>query len=333
MNTENKKVGYGVVGCGRIFPAHYAAIKKDRDSQLIAVYDINSDAVRAVKEKFGVEAKNSLQELLSDPRVDVVTVCTPHHTHKDVILKVIETGKYCLCEKPICLTTKEGEEILTSPHYKDNVFVCYQNRFNPAAQFLMKLLKKGILGQVKLCSASLRWWRDNSYFQDWHGDVEKVGGMGFNQGAHILDIMRQVCGMPLRVDRLAKPMRENSNVDDVLLANVVFDSGSYGNIELTTFAPYKDWEVSLLVAGEKGTIKIGGVSVNKVEFLDVKDEELMKTYPQYSEEIETGYGNSHPRVISALTEFVKTGKKHPSLADARDGVQTTEFIEKIYERH
>lgn len=331
MDAQNKKIGYGVVGCGRIFPTHYDAVKNDKDSELVAVYDMNQDAAKVAQDKFGVEAKNSLQELLSDQRVDVVTICTPHHTHKDIILKVIEAGKYCLSEKPICLTKQEGEEILRSPYYKNNVFVCYQNRFNPAIQFLMKLIQGGFLGKVNLCSIALRWWRGDDYFSDdWHGDIKKVGSMGFNQGAHILDIMRQVGGDISKVQRIVKPMRQNSNVDDIFLANMIFESGCVGNIELTTFAPHRDWEVSLLVAGEKGTVKIGGLSVNKVEFLDVQDEELMRTYSQYSEEIETGYGNSHPRVISALTRFVKTGEKHPSLADAKEGVQTTEFIEKIY---
>ncbi len=319
------------MGCGRIFPTHVQAIKQSQDSELVAVYDASKEAAESAKAKFGVEAKSSLEELLADKRVDVITVCTPHHTHKDIILKAIEAGKYCLSEKPICLTKSEGEEILQNKHYKNNVFVCYQNRFNSAVQFLMKIIREGVLGKINLCSVALRWWREDDYFGDaWHGSMAKVGSMGFNQGAHILDIMRQVCGLPLKINRIAKAMRKNSDVDDVLLANMVFESGTLGNIELTTLAPYKDWEVSLLVAGEKGTVKIGGLSVNKVEFLDVQNEELMKTYSQYSEEIETGYGNSHPRVISALTHFVKTGDKHPSLATAEDGVKTTEFIEKIY---
>jgi len=330
--AQDKKIGYGIVGCGRIFPTHVQALKQNQDnSELVAVYDINKTATERAQAKFGVEVKNSLEELLSDSRVDIVTICTPHHTHKDVILKAIEAGKYCLSEKPICLDKQEGQEVLQSPYYKDNVFVCYQNRFNPVVQFLMRIIKEGVLGKVNLCSVALRWWREDDYFgDDWHGSRAKVGGMGFNQGAHILDIMRQVGGNVLNVRRVMKSARPNSDVDDIFLANMDFESRCLGNIEMTTLAPYKDWEVSLLVAGEKGTVKIGGLSVNRVEFLDVKSEELMQKYHQYSEDIETGYGNSHPRVIKALSNFVATGEKHPSLADAREGVLTTEFIEKVY---
>ena len=187
MKTKNRKINYGIIGCGRVFPVHVQAIKADKNAKLKAVFDIDQKVSRAAAKKHSCESKNSLAALLADPEIDVITIATPHNTHKALVLKVMQSGKKCICEKPLCLNKKEGLEIINSQYYKNNVFVMFQNRLNPAMQFLLKVLKSGALGKIRLCSVTLRWWRGEDYFEDWHGQKSKVGGMLYNQAAHVLD--------------------------------------------------------------------------------------------------------------------------------------------------
>jgi len=318
---SEKRIGYGIVGCGQVFEKHGSAVSRNEHSELRAVSDIDQNKAEAASEQFDCELKANFNELLVDDTIDVISIRTPNDTHARLVLKTLESDKYCLCEKPLCLTSKEGERILKSKFYKNNITVNFQNRFNPAVQQLLKYLETGALGKVILCSIDVRWWRDDEYFNDWHGDIRRVGGMLFNQGAHALDLMLQICGPIKKITKIKKSFRKNTKVDDLYLALLQFKSGALGKIEITTYTKSQSCGTSLFVIGEKGSIQLGGSSFNKVEFLSLKNESaknLMDTE------------DSHFKLIRALNEYLLKGKKDKLLASAEDGVKVTKFIEELY---
>jgi len=318
---SEKRIGYGIVGCGQVFEKHGSAVSRNEHSELRAVSDIDQNKAEAASEQFDCELKANFNELLVDDTIDVISIRTPNDTHARLVLKILESDKYCLCEKPLCLTSKEGERILKSKFYKNNITVNFQNRFNPAVQQLLKYLETGALGKVILCSIDVRWWRDDEYFNDWHGDIRRVGGMLFNQGAHALDLMLQICGPIKKITKIKKSFRKNTKVDDLYLALLQFKSGALGKIEITTYTKSQSCGTSLFVIGEKGSIQLGGSSFNKVEFLSLKNESaknLMDTE------------DSHFKLIRALNEYLLKGKKDKLLASAEDGVKVTKFIEELY---
>ena len=182
-------------------------------------------------------------------------------------------------------------------------------------------MKKRTLGKIIFCSVSVRWWRDDKYFSDWHGDIKRVGGMLFNQGAHALDLMLQICGPAKGITKIKKSLRKNTKVDDFFLALIEFKSGALGKIEVTTYTKSQSCGTSLFVIGEKGSIHLGGPSFNKVEFLSLKNEQVKNL-------IDTE--DSHFRLIKALNEFLLKNKKNKLLTSAEDGVRVTRFIEDLY---
>ena len=319
---SEKRVGYGIVGCGQVFEKHGSAVSRNEHSELRAVFDIDKDRARAASERFDCEIKTNFDELLADNTIDVINIRTPNDTHAHLVLETLKSGKYCLCEKPLCLTSKEGKKILKSKFYKNNITVNFQNRFNPAVQQLLKYLEGGAFGKILFCSVAVRWWRDDKYFQDWHGDIEKVGGMLFNQGAHALDLMLQICGPVKKITaKLKKSFRKDSKVDDLYLALLQFKSGVLGKLEITTYTKFQSCETSLFIIGEKGSIRLGGSSFNKVKFLSLKNKSTSNSI-----ELE----DSHFRLIKALNEYLLKGKKSKLLASAEDGIKVTKFIEELY---
>lgn len=318
---SEKRIGYGIVGCGQVFEKHGSAVSRNEHSELRAVFDIDQNKAKAASEQFDCELKANFNELLVDDTIDVINIRTPNDTHARLVLKTLENDKYCLCEKPLCLTSKEGERILKSKFYKNNITVNFQNRFNLAVQQLLKYLETGDLGKVILCSIDVRWWRDDEYFDDWHGDMRRVGGMLFNQGAHALDLMLQICGPIKKITKIKKSFRKNTKVDDLYLALLQFKSGALGKLEITTYTKFQSYGTSLFVVGEKGSIQLGGPSFNKVEFLSLKNESAKNL-------IDTE--DSHFKLIRALNEYLLKGKKDELLASAEDGVRVTKFIEELY---
>lgn len=304
-----------------MFDKHGSAVSKNEYSELRAVFDINKNKTKAASQKFDCEIKSSFDDLLKDETIDVINIRTPNDTHAPLVLETLRSGKYCLCEKPLCLNSKEGERILKNEHYKNNITVNFQNRFNPAVQQLLEYLGSGVLGRIIFCSVAVRWWRDDKYFEDWHGDIKHVGGMLFNQGAHALDLMLQVCGSAKRITKIKKSLRKDSKVDDIFLALIEFKSGTLGKIEVTTYTKSQSCGTSLFVIGEKGSIHLEGPSFNKIEFLSLKNEQVKNL---------TDTEDSHFRLIKALSEFLLKDKKNKLLASAEDGIKVTKFIEELY---
>jgi len=320
---SEKRIGYGIIGCGQVFEKHGSAVSRNEHSELRAVFDIDQNKAKAASKKFDCELKTNFNEFLADETIDVINIRTPNDTHARLVLKTLESGKYCFCEKPLCLTSKEGERILKSKFYKNNITVNFQNRFNLAVQQLLKYLKTGALGRVIFCSIDVRWWRDDEYFNDWHGNIKRVGGMLFNQGAHAIDLMLQVCGPVKKVIKIKKSFRKNTKVDDLYLALLQFKSGALGTLEITTYTKFRNCETSLFVIGEKGSIQLGGPSFNKVEFLSLKNKPT-KNFTA------TEIKDSHFKLIKALNEYLLNGKKNKLLASAEEGVAVTKLIEKLY---
>lgn len=324
---SEKRVGYGIVGCGQVFDKHGSAVSENNHSELRAIFDIDVGRAKASAKQFDCELKASFKEMLADESIDVINIRTPNDTHADLVLETLKSGKYCLCEKPLCLTSKECSKILKSKFYRNNITVNLQNRFNPAVQKLLRYLETGKLGNILLCSIDVRWWRDDKYFKDWHGDVGRVGGMLFNQGAHALDLMLQICGQAQKITKLKKSLRRFTKVDDIYLALLQFNSGAVGRIEVTTYTKFRNCETSLFIVGEKGSIKLGGPSFNKLDFLSLKDGETERTI---SSDFLTDTEDSHFKLIKALNDYLLTGKKNRLLASAENGVEVTKFIEKLY---
>lgn len=326
-----KRVEYGIVGCGQVFEKHGSAVSRNEYSELRAVFDIDVNKAKAASAQFDCEIKINFDELLVDNAIDVINIRTPNDTHAHLVLETLKSGKYCLCEKPFCLTSKEGEKILKSKFYKNNITVNFQNRFNSVVQQLLKYLDAGALGKVIFCSVDVRWWRDDKYFEDWHGDTKRVGGMLFNQGAHALDLMLQICGPVKEITaKLKKSFRKTSKVDDLYLALLQFKSGALGKLEITTYTKFQSCGTSLFIIGEKGSIQLSGPSFNRVEFLSLKNRSIKNLIKLAKGQFEETKEDSHFKLINALNEYLLKGKKNKLLASAEDGVRVTKFIEELY---
>jgi predicted dehydrogenase len=322
---SRKRIRYGIIGCGKVFAKNVSAVSKNEAGELRTIFDIDRKKALKAASNFDCEAKVTIEEFLEDPMIDVVNIRTPNDTHTELVLESLKNGKFCLCEKPLCLTKKEGEKIIKNKFYKKNVAVNFQNRFNPAIQKLFEYLDEGKLGKIIFCSVDVRWWRDDAYFKDWHGDIKRVGGMLFNQGAHAVDLLLKICGPAKNITKIVKPLRKSSKLDDIYLALIEFKNGAIGKLEITSYTKYKNCEAAIFIIGEKGSVKIGGPSFNKIEFLSSKTaSEINSDDGQQTNE------SSHFRLIKALNDYLIDKKINKNIVFAEDGAEVTKFIEKLY---
>src|SRR5256712_10723916 len=109
-----RKLGVGIVGCGEISVAHHKAYSQLGDYvELVALSDVVEPIARRRAQEFGVETVHGdYHELIADPRVDVVAICTPHYLHAPVAIAAANAGKHVLVEKPMCMNVGEVNEMV-----------------------------------------------------------------------------------------------------------------------------------------------------------------------------------------------------------------------------
>src|SRR5699024_4806900 len=132
----------------------------------------------------GVEGYTDSADLVSRSDLDVVNICTPSGLHPDLTVQAAEAGKHVLVEKPMALTMAEADRMIQA--CADNgvkLSVVHPNRFRPAIRELKKRLERGAFGKISHANATLRWNRNQSYYDQapWRGTQAMDGGVLMNQ--------------------------------------------------------------------------------------------------------------------------------------------------------
>lgn len=328
---NEKRVKYGIVGCGRIFKKHALAIKNCSNAELYGVFDINQSRSKVVSKIYDCLNCDTLDELIVD--VEVVNVCTPHNTHAEIINKVLKKNKYCLCEKPGSLSVSDILKVKNNKNYKNKLFVVYQNRYNKTITKLQKIVQTGKLGKIIYIFGDVRWFRNKDYYKQsiWQGRQGREGGVVFNQGAHIIDIISSFLPKRAKVsiinsfrDRI---YHNEINTEDIFIAQFKIKK-ILVNLEINVSLLPSNLGCNLLIIFEKGRAVIGGKSLESslnIEALDRRQNLDLKVVP--NSDI---YGLAHLELISSLTNYVQTGRKDKNLVNYDEACYRIELINNLY---
>src|SRR5690554_4932115 len=102
------KIGVGLIGAGSISELHLDACQNNPEVDLVAVCDLNEDRARAKAQKYGAKrVYTDYRELLQQPNIDAVIICTWNNTHAEISIAALEAGKHVFVEKPMSKTVAE----------------------------------------------------------------------------------------------------------------------------------------------------------------------------------------------------------------------------------
>lgn len=155
-----EKLKLGIIGTGGICNnKHLPSLAKVADKvEVVALCDLIEEKAIATKERFGLaDAKiyTDYHELLADPAIDVVHVCTPNVAHAQITVDAFEAGKHVLCEKPMAASSADAQRMLDAWRKSGKKFtIGYQNRFRPDVQVLKKSCEAGELGDIYYAEAN-----------------------------------------------------------------------------------------------------------------------------------------------------------------------------------
>ena len=263
---------FGIIGAGGIGRFHAMAIRDMRGGTLHGVACRTAEKANALADEFGVVGYESVEAMLADDAINVVTIATPSGTHAELVEQAAAAGKHVLCEKPLDVTTAKIDRMAGACERAGVTLGAILNRrFNPAVEAIDAAIAADRLGRLTLCSAYVKWWRNQSYYDSagWRGTWALDGGGALmNQAIHTVDQLLHFAGDVRRVTAMTGRVgHERIEVEDVAVATLQFASGALGTIEATTAA----WSATghpceVHLCGTKGTIFLADHELRHWEF-------------------------------------------------------------------
>ncbi len=329
----------GLIGCGRIGMKKHieAAIKNSDIMELAAVCDVvreKAENAADLVEKAGLKRPkvfSDYNELLKES-LDFVAVATESGKHYDIVMDALSAKKHVLVEKPMALSTKDAKEMCESAE-KNNLKlgVCFQNRFNPPIQELRKKIESGAFGRIFHAHVAVRWNRNKSYYDQasWRGTWKMDGGVLSNQSTHGIDLLQWMLGGQMKevYGHIANLNHPYIEAEDLGVGIVKFENGAVGIIEGTSNVYPKNLEETLAVFGEKGTVVIGGLAVNRILTWKFEGED---SHPFMNlADPQTVYGQGH---VPLYRDFINAiAENREPYITGREGMKALEIILGIYQ--
>ncbi|HSC53856.1 MAG TPA: Gfo/Idh/MocA family oxidoreductase [Phnomibacter sp.] len=335
MSEMDKPLRFALIGCGRIGARHADIMQKH--GQVVAVCDIEPAKSQNFALQF--EAKGFTDHTLMlqamQSQIDVVSVCSPNGLHALHTIESLGAGCHVLCEKPMALTRKDADAMMEAAKAAGKyLWVVKQNRYNPPVQAVKSLLDQGKLGKIYSVQLNCYWNRPEAYYADsWKGTLAMDGGTLYTQFSHFIDLLIWFFGPfePLHVQLANFHHQGIIDFEDTGIVTGKFNSGALVSFHYTVNAFQQNMEGSITIFGEKGTVKIGGQYLNKLEYQQLESEPITglptgNPPNQYGNYV--GSMSNHPQVYESLVQVLTgQGKMINSIEEA---AATVDAIEKIY---
>jgi len=334
------KVTFAVIGFGHIGKKHAIMVHGTPNSDLLAIVDTDEEKRRVASETYpDIKVFDSIESMFSnDILPDVVNICTPNGYHASQAIEVLEQKSHVVIEKPMGLTRQECEEVIfKSLQVSRHVFCVKQNRYSPSSKWLKQVVDQDLLGEINMVQLSCYWNRDARYYKagGWKGTQELDGGVLFTQFSHFIDIMYWLFGDIHNIVAKSNNFnhKEATEFDDSGLVQFEFVNGGFGSINYSTSIWNMNFESSIIVIGEKGTVKVSGQYMDQLEYCDIEGYEMPVLDPPNPPNDYGDYKGSaanHHYVIENVIN-VLTGKSQIS-TNALEGMKVVEMIERIHRK-
>ena len=333
---KKKKIKIGIVGLGRVTNHYYNLFLKNKikNAEVISLCDKNHIAGKFYEKKFSAKLFKNYKSPDFYINLDLVLILTPSGSHFEICEFFLKKKIHVLCEKPLTMTPQKSLDLYKLA--KKNKIMCgviFQNRFNPSIQLVKKYIEKKKFGKIVNVSISLLWCRYQDYYSDdWHGTWKNDGGVLNQQLIHHLDLMRWIFGPIAKVNCITTKRLNKLQAEDTAAATVKFTNGSLGLIEATTAARPVDLHASLSIVGEKGTVVISGLAMNKIKvwkFLNQTKKKELEIIKKNSQNVPTGYGISHVNYLNLAIKSILSKKIFPPV-NAYEAYLTSKFVHALY---
>ena len=330
-----------VIGCGRIANKIVdGIISNSEKAKLVAVCDILEDKMQQIKNRY-IEKSNVLDEVievsdykkvLEKVKIDVAIISTESGYHEEIGLYFLENGVNIIIEKPIAMSIQGAQKLVDMAKEKNlKLAACHQNRFNYPIQLLKKAIKENRLGRIFNGMARILWTRDDNYYLQapWRGTWTLDGGTLMNQCIHNIDLINWMMD-----DEIDTVYAQTSNyirdieAEDYGVILIRYKSGKIATIEGSAIVYPKNLEETLTITGEKGTVVIGGMAVNKINNWRVEGDNEQEYLSIDCGDPNSVYGYGHEALYKDFIEAIEENRE--PLVNGVAGLNAVKIILAAY---
>lgn len=327
---------FALVGCGAIGKRHVAVLDAEPKAQLVSICDTDDDKLIDLTYKYPyVTGYKNLEDMLAADDFDILVVATPHNLHSVMAIQGLKQGYDVLIEKPMALSTTQCRDILqVAQEMNQRCWVVKQNRFNKPVLYTKNILDEQALGTIRMVKCDVLWNRPQAYYaqSSWRGTVVGERGALYTQVSHFIDLLVWWFGDVREAHGYIQKAGHDIQIEDNGAAQMLFENDVLGSLTWTTCVYNQNFEGSITIIGESGTIKIGGKYLNEMDHFNVEGHPLPSnisfddepnSYGKYQ-----GTSSNHPQVYKALIEHLENGSE--PIVEGVEGIRSIDAIEKIY---
>lgn len=329
-------VNFGLIGCGKIGNRHIGFLNKIEGVKVVGVADIVEERAKAAAGLCGAKPYVCYKEMLKDPDLLVVSICSPSGLHAPMSIDALRAGKHVLCEKPMALSTRDADKMIgAAKESGKKLFIVKQNRHNRPIKILKSALEGGFFGEVYHINSNVIWNRHAGYYAEsnWRGKKDMDGGALSTLASHFIDIMQWFGGPVESVFMKKDNFVHNIETEDTGSIIMRFKNRAMGTMFYTSCAYNSNIEGSITVLGTKGSAKISGEYLNKIEHWNVEGfplpEDADETGPQNDYGSYRGSSSKHDVVFRELIKKI-IGDEEAGIVNMEEGKKTVEIIEAAH---
>ncbi|MBD8489386.1 Gfo/Idh/MocA family oxidoreductase [Echinicola sp. CAU 1574] len=280
-----KTIKAAIVGTGFIGPAHLEALRRIPNIEVIALCEVNQELAEEKAKLLGIPNAYTFDEMLKQPEIDVVHICTPNFLHYSQSKAVLEAGKHVVCEKPLATKIEEAEELVALAKEKGLVNAVHFNlRYYPMVRQMKTMRESGELGDIySIMGSYLQDWLFLKTDYNWRLEPDKSGDSRAiaDIGSHLLDLTEYVTGLkvtevmadfstvhktrlkPLKaIETYSGKMLTESDYEEVDIntedhATVLlrFDNGNKGSVTVSQVNAGRKNRLNIEIAGSKSNFE------------------------------------------------------------------------------
>jgi predicted dehydrogenase len=295
-DSKEKELRVGMIGYGFMGRAHSQAWRNVNAAfhspriYMESIVGRDATAVARVASELGWNRSHTdWREVVADPAIDIIDICTPGDSHAEIAIAALEAGKHVIVEKPLANSMDESRAMVNAAAAAQARGIMSAVNFNyrrvPALMLAKQLIVDGRVGDIlHIRGAYLQdWLSDPNLPMSWRLQKERAGtGVLGDLGAHVVDLMRHLTGKSVEVvtGHLRTFTHERPDgtgklgtvtVDDAALATLALSGGAVANLDVTRNAPGKKNELSLSIYGTKGSIEFNLENLNELWLFDRED--------------------------------------------------------------
>ena len=302
-----------IVGYGAIGPIHANAVKQSDSGEIEAICDIKKERADLGAARMGCRAVYNFDDVIYDPGIDVVHICTPHYLHVDMACHALSAGKHVVVEKPVAIS-QQGLNKLIEAEKKSKAKLCItlQNRTNICVRKMQEITRNDCaIGKLIGVSGFLVWNRDEDYYKQdvWRGNWTTEGGsLLCNQAIHLIDLMHIFAGKvkKLRCSISTKALDKIIETEDTADALFEFENGVrgifFGTNGYVTSSPYV-----LELDFENVRFRYADQALYRIEKDKPATVVTIDDVPQIGKNV---WGNGHLSAIEQFYRHILTGSEN-----------------------